>query len=102
VINHGRLVIHAPLGELVDGRSAQRVHVRSPQLGAFEVVLRDAGMVTTGNGDDALTVTGGARDAIGQLAFDRGIVLFEIVAASTSLEQVFLDLTTGPVEEAIR
>jgi ABC-2 type transport system ATP-binding protein len=102
VINHGRLVIHAPLGELVESRSAQRVRVRSPQLGAFEAVLRGAGMVATGNGDDALTVTGGGRETIGQLAFDRGIVLFEIVAESTSLERVFLDLTAAPVEEAIR
>ena len=102
VINHGRLVIHAPLSELVESRSAQRVRVRSPQLGAFGAILRGAGMVATGNGDDALTVTGGGREAIGQLAFDRGIVLFEIVAETTSLEQVFLDLTAAPLEEAIR
>jgi ABC-2 type transport system ATP-binding protein len=102
VINHGRLVIHAPLDELVESRSARRVRVRSPQLAAFGAVLRREGMVATGSGDDALTVTGGGREAIGQLAFDRGIVLFEIVAESTSLEQVFLDLTAAPAEEAIR
>jgi ABC-2 type transport system ATP-binding protein len=98
VINHGRLVIHAPLHELVHSRSAQRVRVRSPQLGAFEAALRDAGMATTGNGDGALTVSGADQEAVGQLAFDRGIVLFEIVAESSSLEQVFLDLTAAPPE----
>jgi ABC-2 type transport system ATP-binding protein len=101
VINRGRLMIHAPLAELMESRSAQRVRVRSPQLAAFEPILRSAGMVATTNGGDTLTVSGG-REAIGQLAFDRGIVLFELVAESTSLEQVFLDLTAEPVEAATR
>ena len=55
-------------------------------------------MQTHPNGDDVLTVTGASQEAIGQLAFDNRIVLYEITGEGSSLEEVFLDLTT-PDEE---
>jgi ABC-2 type transport system ATP-binding protein len=42
-----------------------------------------------------LVVTGVDTDTIGQLAFDRSIVIYEIAAVRASLEDTFLDLTTG-------
>jgi ABC-2 type transport system ATP-binding protein len=102
VINHGRLVVHAPLSQLMDNGSGQRVRVRSPQPMALTSALNTAGMLIAENGGDTLTVTGVAQEAIGQLAFDRGIVLYEIVAESTSLEEAFLTLTATPAEEVLQ
>jgi ABC-2 type transport system ATP-binding protein len=100
VINQGRLVVHAPLRELLARRSGRSVHVRSPQLGKLDSVLRGAGMSATRRGDDGLTVTGGGQEAIGQLAFDHGVVLYEIFAESTSLEDAFFELTSTSAERA--
>jgi ABC-2 type transport system ATP-binding protein len=94
VINHGRLVVHAPLSELVANGPGRSVHVRSPQLGRLDSVLRGAGMLAIRRGDDGLTVRGGGQEAIGQLAFDHGIVLYEICAESASLEEAFFELTS--------
>jgi len=101
VINHGRLIVHAPLEHLIDNGSGQRVRVRSSQQAALTTAMHGQGMLVQ-NGGDTLTVTGVAQEAIGQLAFDHGIVLYEIAAESNSLEQVFLDLTTASAEEVVR
>jgi ABC-2 type transport system ATP-binding protein len=102
VINHGRLVMHAPLSELLDSGSAQSVRVRSPQHDAFAAVLHDAGKVVEELDGDALTVTGAEQEWIGQLAFDHGIVLYEIATESVSLEQAFLEMTADPAPEVVR
>jgi ABC-2 type transport system ATP-binding protein len=99
VIGSGRLIAHAPLEELMaDGHKGGRVRLRSPELGRLGEVLREGGMTTITNGDGLLTVTGASQEAIGQLAFDNRIVLYEIAGEGSSLEDVFLHLTT-PAEE---
>ena len=100
VINQGRLVTHAPLSELVDNGPGRNVHVRSPQLDTLDSILRDAGMLTARNASDGLTVMGGGQEAIGQLAFDHGVVLYEIFSESTSLEEAFFELTSSRAERA--
>jgi ABC-2 type transport system ATP-binding protein len=98
VINQGRLVVHAPLNELVDTGPRRSVHVRSKRLDTLDSVLRGAGMLTARDGSDGLTVTGGDQEAIGQLAFDHGIVMYEIFAEWTSLEEAFFELTSNRAE----
>ncbi len=94
VINHGRLVVQAPLADLVKGQREQRVRVRSAQPRALAAALAGAGLSSTEDANGTLTVDGGDQEAIAQLAFDHGIVLSEIAAESASLEETFLDLTT--------
>ncbi len=101
VISAGRLVAHAPLEELTANGHTGRVRLRSPELARLTAVLAAGGMQTHPNGDDVLTVTGASQEAIGQLAFDNRIVLYEITGEGSSLEEVFLDLTT-PDEEVAR
>jgi ABC-2 type transport system ATP-binding protein len=50
------------------------------------------------NGGEVLTVTGASQEAIGQLAFDNRIVLHELSGEGSTLEDVFLNLTT-PAEK---
>jgi len=92
VIDHGRILADEPL-ELLMARSAgERVHLRSSDPAAMTSILRAAGAQV---GEDAgtLVVTGVGADAIGQLAFDHSIVIYEIGAVRASLEDTFLDLT---------
>jgi ABC-2 type transport system ATP-binding protein len=94
VINHGRLITHSPLAAL--SASGPRVRVRSPQLEKLASVLTAWGFDADYDGVNALVVAGSTQEAIGQLAFDHGVVLYEIAAQSSNLEEVFFDLTATP------
>jgi ABC-2 type transport system ATP-binding protein len=95
VINHGKLITHSTLDALNSG-TGPRVRVRSPQLEKFAGVLTAWGFDADYDGADALVVAGSSQAVIGQLAFDHGVVLHEIAAESSNLEDVFFDLTTTP------
>jgi ABC-2 type transport system ATP-binding protein len=100
VINHGRLIVHSTLGALSAG-AGPRVRVRSPQHEQLAGALAALGHDAAREGDDALVVTGASQEEIGQLAFDRGVVLYEIAAETSNLEDVFFDLTSTPELEAV-
>ena len=99
VINHGRLVTHSPLAALGAG-AGPRVRVRSPQHERLAAVLAAGGHDAVREGSDLLVVAGSSPAAIGQLAFDSGIVLHEIAAETSNLEDVFFDLTSSELETA--
>jgi len=101
VIADGRLVVHAPLHELTDG-AGSRVGVESPQAAELAGVLTAAGMDVVGRDGDGLVVVGGSREAIARLAMQHGITVTGLAAEADTLEDVFLDLTTPAVEEALR
>jgi ABC-2 type transport system ATP-binding protein len=101
VIADGRLVVHAPLHELTDG-AGSRVGVESPQAAELAGVLAAAGMDVVGRDGDGLVVAGGSREAIARLAMEHGITVTGLAAEADTLEDVFLDLTTPAVEEALR
>jgi ABC-2 type transport system ATP-binding protein len=95
VINHGRLIAHSTLDALGTG-AGPRVRVRSPQLEQLAALLADWGFDAHHDGHGALMVAGAGQEQIGQLAFDHGVVLYEIAAESSNLEDVFFDLTSTP------
>jgi ABC-2 type transport system ATP-binding protein len=100
VINHGRLVTHSPL-EALTSDTTQRVRVRSPQYEQLSAALAANGFTAWADGaPDALLVAGATQEAIGQLAFDNGVVLYEIATEASNLEDVFFDLTSEPLLEA--
>ena len=101
VIAAGRLVTHAPLTEFT-GAKGRAVHVRSPQYDELLRALTDHGYAAHSDGTDLITVTGADQREIGQLAFDHGVVLYEINSPSSNLEEVFLDLTAASTQEAVR
>jgi ABC-2 type transport system ATP-binding protein len=100
VIADGRLVVHAPLGDLTNG-ARERVRVQSSAAIELADALRGAGMEVVAHEGDELVVAGAARDAIARLAMQRGVVVYGLTAESDSLEDVFLDLTSTPVEEPV-
>ena len=96
VINHGALITHSPLAALSANAAGPRVRVRSPQLERFSTVLAEWGFDACHDGPETLVVTGTSQEAIGQLAFDNGVVLYENSAEGSNLEDVFFDLTSTP------
>jgi ABC-2 type transport system ATP-binding protein len=90
IINRGRLVADAPLEELT-ARAAGGVRVRSPQRDRLASVLAPAN--ATPFEDDALIVSGTTTAAVGDAAAAAGIPIHELVQESTSLEEIFLQLT---------
>ncbi len=93
IVNRGRLVTESPLDELT-ARLGGSVLVRSPQATDLQEALRRAGIDATADGDGALLVQGASSAQVGEIAAAGGIVLHELATQSSSLEQVFLELTS--------
>ncbi len=94
IINHGRLVAESALAELT-ARLGGAVRVRSPQMAKLTEALHHDGIETLSQNDGALYVQGVTSDRVGAVAFSAGVRLSELSAESSSLEDVFLELTGG-------
>ena len=94
MINHGRLVVEAPLNALT-GRLAGTVRVAAARPDALEAALRDAGAAVERE-DGTLRVHGVTADRIAEIARAADIGLRELVSESASLEDAFLELTAEP------
>ena len=100
VIDHGRLVTHQPLAELL-AREHRAVHPH-PLRAADRPRCRAHGQRSPG---PQRRVRGPGRhrfptETIGQIAFDNAVVIHEISTITTNLEETFLNLTSDPAEEA--
>jgi len=93
IISHGRLVVESSLDQLT-ARVGGAVRVRSPDLAGLAAALRQHNVATTLTNDRALLVHGATSEQVGDIAFAAGIPVHELVGESSSLEDVFLSLTT--------
>jgi ABC-2 type transport system ATP-binding protein len=94
IIHHGRFVEQATTAELM-ARVAGGIRVRSPQASELRAALEGAGVAVASSEGDLLTVADGTAARVGEIAAANGIVLHELVAESSSLEQAFLELTSS-------
>jgi ABC-2 type transport system ATP-binding protein len=92
IINHGRLVVESSLDQLT-ARVGGSVRVRSPHLPELAAALHHQHIETTVTNDHALLVHGTTSERVGDIAFAAGIPVHELIAESSSLEEVFLNLT---------
>ncbi len=92
IINRGRLVAESPLGQLT-ARIGGAVRVRSPELDKLTDALRHDGLEAVSDGNSGLYVRGATSDRVGAVAFAAQIPVYELSAESSSLEDVFLELT---------
>ncbi len=97
VIGKGHLITQGSVGDLTAAAKGSVV-VRAKDRERLEGALRAAGATVEVANDDALRVGGLAAEAVGQLAFDQGVVLFELTPERASLEEVYMALTAGAVE----
>ncbi|MGZ4131730.1 MAG: ABC transporter ATP-binding protein [Actinomycetota bacterium] len=92
VIDRGRLLRDGPVSELTADGSV--VVVRSPQAERLGRALVSEG-ASVREADGALEVSGLPIERIGELAARDGVVLHELRARTSTLEQAFLSLTEG-------
>jgi len=92
IINRGRLVAHESLAE-VRARAVAGVRVRSPQARLLRDALAAAGIEATEVGENRLVARTESSERVGEIAAAKGVVLHELTAESSSLEDVFLELT---------
>jgi len=92
VINHGRLLAQGPLDELLEGSGGTKVVVSDQ--GAAMAALGDAGIDSAATGD-ALTVHEVDGSRIIEVLARSGIYPSEVTSARSSLESVFLGMTSG-------
>jgi ABC-2 type transport system ATP-binding protein len=92
IINKGKLVTFSPLAELTE-RLTGTVRVHAPGAHRLQVTLEAEGIRSTLLDGDELRVEGVPSARVGELAFRAGVPLHELVSESSSLEDVFLELT---------
>ena len=95
IINRGRLVVEAPLSELT-ARLAGTVRVEAAKTDELEAALRTAGVAALERVNGTLRVHGATADRIGEIALAANVALRQVVTESSSLEDVFLELTAEP------
>jgi ABC-2 type transport system ATP-binding protein len=91
IISRGRLLAHAPLAELT-ARAGARARVRTPDPERLRSVLAAQGVEASVVADGRVTATA-PPERVGEIAAANGVVLHELVSESSSLEEVFLELT---------
>ncbi len=94
IINHGKLVIESSL-EALTARVGGAVRVRTPETAKLQEALQKAEISSTPGSGDALLVQGATSERVGDIAFAAGVPVHELVVESSSLEDIFLDLTSG-------
>ncbi len=94
IIAGGRLVTQSTLAALT-ARTSQTVQVRTPQAEALRLLLAAQGIRTDLAAPDQMVAVDATTEAVGQAAADAGIVIYEMRAERSNLEDVFLELTTA-------
>jgi ABC-2 type transport system ATP-binding protein len=92
IINRGRLVIESSLQQLTT-RVGATVRVRTPRPEQLQESLRREQLDAT-RADNTLLVRGADSARVGEIAFAAGVPLHELVTEGSSLEEIFLELTS--------
>jgi ABC-2 type transport system ATP-binding protein len=98
IIHRGKFVAHEATAEL-SARAAAGVRVRSPQADRLKPLLEEAGLAVTSSDGDVLLVGEGSTERVGVIAAANGVVLHELAAEKTTLEEAFLELTAHETTE---
>jgi ABC-2 type transport system ATP-binding protein len=93
IINHGKLVVESSLEELTH-RSTGSVRIRTPAPSRLADALTQAGIQVSAREDETVLAYGTTSDHVGDIAFAANVPIHELVGESSSLEEVFLGLTT--------
>jgi ABC-2 type transport system ATP-binding protein len=93
IINKGRLVTFGPLAALT-AQLTGAVRVRAPNAARLQQALAREGIPSRLLNGDELSVGGVPSARVGEIAFATGVPLHELIPETSSLEDVFLELTT--------
>jgi ABC-2 type transport system ATP-binding protein len=92
IIARGRLITQSTLAALT-ARTDQLVRVRTPQAETLQPLLAAQGIQVQLDGADQLVAVGTTTETVGKAAAAAGIVIYEMRAQRSNLEDVFLQLT---------
>ena len=95
IINRGKLVVESSLEQLT-ARVGGSVRVRTPERAKLQQALQREQIETTAVNEQALLVHGASSEQVGDIAFAAGVPVHELVADGSSLEEIFLELTSEP------
>lgn len=98
VLGRGRILADGTVGDVVAKATRQVVRVRTHDGPRLMAAIADADMSVSTVGDDAYEITGLSAELVAAAASAAGIVLYEVVTSSGSLEDAYLALTAGDVE----
>ncbi|WP_298805129.1 ABC transporter ATP-binding protein [uncultured Pseudokineococcus sp.] len=94
VVGRGRLLADTSVTELTARTQDAAVTVRSPQAARLAVLLRGVGARSATTGDaDRLEVHGATAAQVGEVAGRHGVVLHELHARTSTLEEAYMALT---------
>jgi ABC-2 type transport system ATP-binding protein len=93
IIARGRLITQSTLAALT-ARTDQLVRVRTPQAETLQPLLAAQGIQVQLDGADQLVAVGTTTETVGKAAAAAGIVIYEMRAQRSNLEDVFLRLTS--------
>jgi ABC-2 type transport system ATP-binding protein len=93
IINHGKLVVEAPLAQLTS-RAGGSVRVRTRDPALLGDALERAGIRAVAGNDHTLLAYGTTSEQVGDIAFAANVAIHELTGESSSLEEVFLGLTS--------
>lgn len=92
IITHGRFVVESSLHELTS-RVGGSVRVRTSKPEELKEALHREQLEASSD-QQTLVVRGANTDRVGEIAFNAGVPILELVAEGSSLEEIFLDLTS--------
>ena len=98
VVGQGRLVAAEPIEQFVARNSRPEVLVRTERSEELAAVLHRAGLSFTREPDGALVVGTGDADIVANLAMNARIVVRELTARHSTLEDAFFTATAGATE----
>lgn len=93
VIGRGRLIADSTIDELVRTSSGSRVRLRTPMADAVLPRLQAAGGTVQPGDDGAILVSGLEPKAVGDIAFEAQVPVYELTRLEASLEEAFMELT---------
>ena len=92
VIRDGRSVAQAPLAQLLT-EHAGGVRVAGPDAGALAELLHAQGAHVLAGGDGAIVVRDRTVEEVSRAVAERRLVITQLLPISTSLEEIYLELT---------
>ncbi|HWF83009.1 MAG TPA: ATP-binding cassette domain-containing protein [Streptosporangiaceae bacterium] len=107
VIGKGRLIADSSTAEVIARGTEKSVLVRTPDAGRLtELIVSDGGKIASAgpasaagtDGAQLLTVTNMEARRVGELAASGSVVLYELTPQLASLEEAFMELTSGSLE----
>ncbi|MGO9822287.1 MAG: ABC transporter ATP-binding protein [Solirubrobacteraceae bacterium] len=98
VIGRGKLIADTAVDDFVQRASKKAVRVRSPRVQELVELLVAPDVAVEAVEPGVVEISGLSSEQVGTLAAEHGIVLYELVPQTASLEEAFLELTRDSVE----